>query len=273
MKGNTMKKWTAVVMCSLIICSTVWADANSIAPAADKLGFSIGSDFFTKYVWRGQVITNGAAFQPSVTATYGHWTANVWGNADMTDYRNRSGKVTEYDLTLDYSNKFSEDSKVGYSIGTIHYHFPSFSYTDTTEIYWGFNFDVPLSPAIKVYHGLGNENGTYINASIGHTYEKVITFDADKCFCNLQWGASLGWGNSTYNRDYWVNKSDGKQVSGSRLNDLALTLALPICFPGGWTVRPNINYVTLADGAIRSADTYARSSDYFFTGINITKTF
>jgi hypothetical protein len=273
MKGNMMKKWTAVVMCSLITCSTVFADANSIAPAAapDKLGFAISSDFFTKYVWRGQLISNGAVFQPSVTATYGKWTANIWGNVDMTNYAHgpygdQSGEFTEYDLTLDYSNKFSEDSKVGYSIGTIHYHFPSFSSTDTTELYWGFNFDVPFSPAIKVYHGLGNENGTYVNASIGHTYEKVATFDAGKCYCNLQWGASLGWGNGTYNRDYWG-------VNGSHLNDLGFTLALPICFPGGWTVKPNINYVTLVDGAIRSSDLYARSSDYLFTGINITKTF
>ena len=254
-----MRRCVIVLVCSFITCSTVLAEGE------DKLGFSIGSDFFTKYVWRGQLVSNGAVFQPSVTATYGKWTANVWMNADMTDYRNRSGKVTEYDLTLDYSNKFSEDSKVGYSIGTIHYHFPSFSYTDTTEIYWGFNFDVPLSPAIKVYHGIGNENGTYVNASIGHTYEKVMTF-TDKCYCNLQWGASLGWGNGTYNRDYW-------NVNGSHLNDLAFTLALPICFPGGWTVRPNINYVTLTDGAIRSSDLYARSSDYFFTGVSITKTF
>jgi hypothetical protein len=262
-----MKKLTAVVMCSLIICSTVLADANSVAPAAtaDKLGFAIGSDFFTKYVWRGQVISNGGVFQPSVTATYGHWTANVWGNVDMTNYRGQRGEFTEYDLTLDYSNKLSEDSKIGYSIGTIHYHFPSFSGTDTTEIYWGFNFDVPLSPAIKVYHGLGNENGTYVNLSIGHTYEKVMKF-TEACYCNLQWGASLGWANGTYNRDYW-------NVNGSHLNDLALTLGLPICFPGGWTVRPNINYVALADGAIRSSDVYAKSSDYFFTGINITKTF
>jgi hypothetical protein len=263
-----MRKAFIAIMCSLITCSTVLAyDVNTAAPAktADKLGFAISSDFFSKYVWRGQVITNGAAFQPSVTATYGHWTANVWANADMTSYRNRSGKVTEYDLTLDYSNKFSEDSKVGYSIGTIHYHFPSFSATDTTEIYWGFNFDVPFSPAIKVYHGLGNENGTYVNASIGHTYEKVMKF-TEACYCNLQWGASLGWGNGTYNRDYWG-------VNGSHLNDLGFTLALPVCFPGGWTVKPNINYVTLVDGAIRSSDLYARSSDYLFTGINITKTF
>ncbi|MGA2914962.1 MAG: hypothetical protein ABSE89_02955 [Sedimentisphaerales bacterium] len=260
-----MKKFVIVFMGSFMIYSTVLADANSVVPdeAKDKIAFTITSDFYSRYIWRGQVITNGAVFQPSIGASYKGWTANIWGNVDMTDYRNQSGEFTEYDLTLDYSNKLTE--KVGYSIGTIHYHFPSFSYTDTTEIYWGFNFDLPLSPAIKVYHGLGNENGTYVNFSIGHTIEKVMTF-TENCYCNLQWGASLGWGNGTYNRDYWG-------VNGSHLNDLAFTLGLPICFPGGWTVSPSINYVTLVDGAIRSSDVYARSSDYFFTGIRISKSF
>ena len=272
-----MKKFIVVFMGSLMICSTVLADANSIAPAEDKIAFTLEGDFYTKYVWRGQLVSNGAVFQPSIGASYKGWTANIWGNVDMTNYSNgpygdQSGEFTEYDLTLDYSNKLSPDSKVGYSVGVIHYHFPSFSNTDTTEIYWGFNFDVPLSPAIKVYHGLGNENGIYANFSIGHTYEKVLKFTED-CYCGLQWGIALGAGNSTYNRDFWIKKSDGTQVSGMRLNDLAFTLGLPICFPGGWTVKPSISYVTLVDGAIRSADTYAKSSDYLFTGVSIIKTF
>jgi hypothetical protein len=116
-----------------------------------------------------------------------------------------------------------------------------------------------------VYHGLGNENGTYVNLSIGHTYEKVMKF-TDKCFCNLQWGASLGWANETYNRDYWG-------IDKAGLNDLAFTLGLPICFPGNWTVKPSINYVTLVDGKIRDADVFSKSSDYFFTGIGISKSF
>jgi hypothetical protein len=122
-----------------------------------------------------------------------------------------------------------------------------------------------LSPAIKVYHGLGNENGTYVNFGIGHTFEKIVKWSED-CYCGLQWGASIGWGNGTYNKDYWG-------VDSSKLNDLAFTLALPVCFPGGWTVRPSLNYVTLVDGAIRNSDVYARSSDYLFTGVSISKSF
>ena len=79
-------------------------------------------------------------------------------------------------------------------------------------------------------------------------------------------GASLGWGSNTYNKDYWG-------VSGTRLNDLGFTLALPIDMGNGWTVKPSFNYVTLVDVKIRDSDVYSTSSDYFFTGVSISKSF
>ncbi|OHB49826.1 MAG: hypothetical protein A2Y10_09375 [Planctomycetes bacterium GWF2_41_51] len=256
-----MKKLPTMVLYLFIASSAVLAESD------DKIGFTLTSDFYSKYVWRGQLLNDDFVFQPSISANYKGWTATAWGNVNMTDYgtADNSGEFTEYDLVLDYSSKLSEESIIGYSIGVIHYHFPSLAATDTTELYWGFNFDLPLNPTFKVYHGLGNENGTYANFSIGHTYEKFASF-TETCYCNFQWGASIGWANSTYNVDYWG-------VDDSRLNDLTFTLALPICFPGDWIVKPSVNYVTLVDGALRDSDVYSSSSDYFFTGVSISKSF
>jgi len=261
-----MRTLKVLVLCLLVAGSTVMAEGE------DKIGFNLTSDFYSKYVWRGQLLNDDYVFQPGISANYKGWTASIWGNVNTTDYgaADNSGEFTEYDLTLDYSGKFSEDSKVGYSVGVIHYHFPSYSMTDTTEVYWGLNFDVPLNPTIKVYHGLGNENGTYANFGISHTFEDILKL-SDKITGDLFLGASIGWGNGTYNKDYWG-------IDESMLNDLALTAALPIDLGNGWTVKPSINYVTLVDGRVRSADTYAtsdstRGSDYFFTGISVSKSF
>lgn len=268
-----MRNLLALSLYLSIITSAGFAvDANAPAPP-DKINFNFNGDFFSKYVWRGQLITDQFVFQPSISGTYKNWTATVWTNTNLSndktyagmDMGGRAGEFTEYDLVLDYSNKFSPDSKIGYSIGVIHYHFPSLSFTDTTEIYWGFNFDVPLNPTIKVYHGLGNENGTYINLGLSHTFKEVVKI-SDKITGDLFLGASLGWANGTYNKDYW-------DVSGSHLNDLAFTLAVPISLPAGWVIKPSVNYVTLVDGAIRDSDMYSTSSDYFFTGIGISKAF
>jgi len=249
----------AAVCCLIATCSVAMAEAE------DKIGFSLTSDFYSKYVWRGQQINGDPVFQPGISANYKGFTASLWGNVNLTDYGNNSGEFTEYDLTLDYSGKFSEESKVGYSAGVIHYHFPSLSATDTTELYWGFSFDVPLNPTIKVYHGLGNENGIYANFGLSHTFEDVLKF-SDTITGDLVLGTSIGWGSSTYNKDYWG-------IDEGRLNDLALTVGLPIDMGNGWAVKPSFNYVTLVDGKIRNADTYSTPSDYFFTGVSISKSF
>src|SRR4030042_4302561 len=185
---------------TLILAAAISASLLSEAVGQEQIAFGLTSDFYSKYVWRGQLLNDDFVYQPGISASYKEFTFSLWGNVDLTNYGGNSGEFTEYDLIIDYSGKFSEESKVGYSIGTIHYHFPSISATDTTEIYWGFNFDAPLSPAIKVYHGLCNENGTYINFGLGHTIEKIATFSSG-CYCGLQLGANLGWGSSTYNKD------------------------------------------------------------------------
>ncbi len=260
-----MRKSAVLVLVLVSLCASA-----VLAEDDEKIGYTITNDFFSKYVWRGQLLNDDFVYQPGVSATYKGWTASIWGNVNLTDYKNtsgdrNSGEFTEYDLTLDYSGKFSEEGKVGYSVGVIHYHFPSYSETDTTELYWGLNFDVPLSPTIKVYHGLGNENGTYVNFGISHTFDDIIKL-TDKIKGDLVLGASIGWGNGTYNKDYWG-------IDESRLNDLALTAALPIDLGNDWTVKPSFNYVTLVDGKVRDADTYSQSSDYFFTGVSISKSF
>jgi hypothetical protein len=255
-----MRKFTVIAMACYLsaVCLPVFAEG-------DDLSFDFTADFYSKYVWRGQLLNDDLVFQPSISDYYKEFTANIWGNVDTTDYGGNNGEFTEYDLSLDYSNKFSEEGKIGYSVGVIHYHFPSFSETDTTEIYWGFNFDMPLNPAIKVYHSLGNYNGTYVNFGIGHTFEKIMEWGKDR-YCDLQWGASIGWANGTYNKDYWG-------IDTAMLNDLAFTISLPVSLGNGWSVIPSLNYVILIDGRIRDFDTYSTSSNYFFTGVSISKSF
>ncbi|MDD5135083.1 MAG: hypothetical protein PHP01_06715 [Phycisphaerae bacterium] len=254
-----------IVHCVIMSVAVLMVCGNSSVLAAEKVNFGFTADFYGKYVWRGQNINDDPVFQPGISAGYKGFTLSLWGNMDMTNYGSNSGEFSEYDLAIDYSGKFSEESKVSYSVGVIHYHFPSASDIDTTEIYWGLSFDVPLNPAIKVYHGLGNENGMYANFSLSHTFENVLKI-TDSITGNLELGASIGWANSTYNKDYWG-------IDDSRLNDLAFTIALPIDLGNGWTVQPSLNYVTLVDGKIRDSDAYSTSSDYLFAGVSIGKSF
>src|SRR6056297_3389533 len=110
------------------ICLTailVLTAIGSSLQADDKIEFEITADYFGKYIWRGQNLSDDPVFQPGISATYNNFTAGVWGNLETTSINNNSGEFTEWDYYLDYSNSLPGVDGVGYSVGIINYHFPS----------------------------------------------------------------------------------------------------------------------------------------------------
>lgn len=241
----------------LVVCATTVRSEESI-------GFDLSADFFGKYVWRGQNLNNSTVFQPGIGITYGGLTGSIWGSLDMTNTNGQKGEFTEYDFGVDYTAVVPEIEGVEFSIGTIYYRFPSVTPSGTTEVYWGFGFDLPLNPSVTVYHDVDEAKGIYVEFGLGHSFDDVFTLLPDVPV-GVELDASIGWGDSDYNDFYWGLK-------GSRLNDLTLSLALPMD-GGGWTVAPSINYVTLLSDGLRATDAYAQKSDYVFMGIGLSKSF
>lgn len=230
--------------------------------AMDGVGFGVSADFNSKYVWRGQLINDDYAFQPGISMTFDKFTAGIWGSLDMTDYTGNSGEFIEYDYSLDYTTTIAEG--VDLSVGVINYYFPGLE--DTTEIYYGLAFDLPLSPSVTVYHDVDEIKGTYVSFGIGHSIEKIAELCPDTPVA-MEIGASLGWGSKSYNKGYW-----GAPATGSGLNDLAVSVAFPFEL-GNWTISPSANYVTLVDKDVRKSDAFDTASDYFFTGISLSTSF
>lgn len=235
-----------------------------MAAADDGLGFELTSDFYSKYIWRGQQVNDDPVSQTSISVSYKGLTASIWGNLDLTDYGGNSGEFTEWDSTLDYSGTIGDQGKIGYSLGFINYHFPSIV-GDTTEFYWGFNFDVPLSPYITVYHDIGNIKGTYVNVGISHSIEKIARL-TENIPIGLDFSLSAGWADSKYNNGYWG-------VDKSGINDLLMTVGFPIDLGNGWTVTPNLNYSTIISSSLRDSSNLNGVSDSFYSGVSIAKSF
>ena len=228
------------------------------------VGIDVSADFFGKYVWRGQNLNNSSVFQPSVGLTYGGFTGSIWGNLDLTNANDNSGEFSEWDFSLDYSAAVPGVEVLGFSVGAIHYHFPSIRPANTTELYWGLSLDAPLSPSVTVYHDIDEVCGTYVAFGLGHSIENIFELSPEMPV-GMEIGASVGWGDSDYNAFYWG-------LDGSRLNDLTLSVSFPVEVLG-WTVAPSVNYVTLLSDGIRATDAFAKKSDYVFAGINFSKSF
>ncbi|MCD4830966.1 MAG: hypothetical protein K8R02_04045 [Anaerohalosphaeraceae bacterium] len=253
-------------MRKLIVVSTVCCllTLGSMAKAGDGIEFEITSDFYSKYVWRGQQLNDDYVFQTGVSASYKGLTAAIWGNLDLTEFGNNRGEFTEFDYSLDYSGTIGEEGKVGYSVGLINYHFPSII-GDTTEFYWGFSFDVFLQPYVTVYHDIDVVDGIYVNAGISHSFAEAIKL-TESLSADLDLGLSLGWADSKYNKAYW-------DVDEATFNDLLFTVALPIDLGSGWTVTPSFNYSFIVSDSIRNSANFNGDSDSFYTGISIAKSF
>ena len=120
----------------------------------------------------------------------------------MTGKNNNSCEFTEFDYTLDYSAPMPDVNGVSFSIGTIYYDFPNTHSPATTEVYAGLNFDLPLTPYVRLYRDVGTISGSYLQFGIGHKIEKIVEV-SKTCYCGLQLGSSIGYGSSDYNKGYF----------------------------------------------------------------------
>lgn len=231
---------------------------------AGEVSFDVSADFYGKYIWRGQNLSDDPAFQPGISANYKGLTASVWGNMDLTNINGNSGDFSELDYSLGYSAAVPGVEGLGYSIGVIYYDFPGTDLPDTTEVYWGLSLDLPLSPSITVYHDVDEAEGSYISLGLAHSIEKIAELGSDLSV-GMEIGAGLGWGSASYNKYYWGTEQ-------SKMQDFSFSVSFPIEVIG-WTISPSLNYVTLLSDDIRDTDVYGTDSDFFFAGVSISKSF
>lgn len=247
-----MKEW----ICAGVVLTV------SVAPSAEeKAAFSLTSDFYSKYVWRGHNLVDDWVWQPSVGISKGPWSAGVWGNLDLTNENSQAGEFTEYDFYGSYSLPLADNLSL--SVGYIYYRFPGAG--STQEVYSGLSLDTFLSPSLTVYYDFDDINGTYVSAGIGHTIEKIAEL-SESVPVGLALSCAVGWGDSNYNEGYWAD-TVGDPLDKSALNDLSLKIAFPFTL-GKWTVTPSLNYVMILDSDIRNG-LPSGDRDLFWTGVGL----
>lgn len=132
------------------------------APASADAEYAL--DFASAYVWRGITFTDGAVFQPSVTASNdGGFAINVWGNLDIDDANDMSGEFNEIDLTASYG--IGTDA-VSAEVGFIEYLFPNTPFAGTREVYLTVGWDITASPSVALYYDIDEVKDFYANFGV-----------------------------------------------------------------------------------------------------------
>jgi len=160
---------------------------------------SVGTDFYTSYIWRGTKYGQGPSLQPCVKFEKGGLTLGVWGSFDASGY-------SETDPYISYAAPF------GLSLGFTDYYYPELplfevSKSDTTgshalELNAGYSkggFSLSANYILNKAGGAGSSGGDmYFQA--GYSFSNVSLFvgagngwytsDGEFALCNLGIGAT-----------------------------------------------------------------------------------
>jgi DNA-directed RNA polymerase subunit RPC12/RpoP len=228
-------------------------DVNKMMEEENGLSYGADAGFFSKYVSRGVVTTDGPVFQPDIWVSYKSFTFSVWGNIDMTDVNGLGGNFNEADYTLDYSGSLN---KLSYSAGLTYYTFPHTGADDTSEVYLGLGYDFPLNPKIAVYYDFWQADGFYGVFSLGHSFGLPKVWNSVEASLDLS--AQVGLGSKNFN-------SFNFGTEHTAFTDLVLTASLPVTIFENVTVKPTVSYSTALDRTIRTKN--FRNDNIIFGGV------
>jgi len=248
-----MKKILLSTIGCLLVAGLVFP--GTAAAQDDIYSASADMALVSKYIWRGQRLTNDWSLQPSMTIGIEGFAFNAWATMDLTQVNpsplsgidpgdGMQGHFSEVDYTFSYDASFENASVGG---GVIFYAFPD-RFATTTEIYGTISADsAPLAPSFTLYVDVdetnngGGSTGLYFLIAAGHTFE----FNHN-VFTGIDLSGSIAFSNSGFNNFYYG-------VNEGAVHDGSFSVSLPISINDNWSAGAFVTYSGLAGESIRAS--------------------
>lgn len=164
-----------------------------VSAAQDKPEASVGVDFVSGYLWRGQDLGN-VSIQPSAEVSYKGFALTGWGSVgfDKEDTK-------EFDLTLGYSTGGFSISVTDYWFngGAGYFHYGAHNTTHVFEAQVGCDFG-PL--AVNWFTNFAGDDG--VNKDGDRAYSSYVSVAAPFRLGGVDWTAEVGatpWATTFYN--------------------------------------------------------------------------
>ena len=161
------------------------------AVAQDKVGATIGCDFVSQYIWRGQKLGN-VSLQPTLGIDYKGLSLTSWGSVGFD-----SDDAKELDFTLAYEWK-------GFNVGLTDYWFSEGNYFhygahETTHV-WEANLGYDFGfLSVQWFTNFGGNDGT--TSSGKRAYSSYFELSAPFRLAKLDWMGTVGivpWRTTSY---------------------------------------------------------------------------
>jgi hypothetical protein len=203
---------TSAVLAALVLVATLArASPTRAAEVAGEGTFSAA--LASRYVWRGQILSEGIVLQPTVGITLGGFGANLWSNVDLDNNEaDDDGLVmNETDLTLNYTLPAGPVSVTG---GLVYYDFDG---GDTTELYLTCAMETLLNPSLSLYYDIDDGDGGFAVLAVSQGFPVGPVA--------LTAGASVGFnlGDEAMGLD-----EDGDTFSGLYYGEVSLATSIPL---------------------------------------------
>jgi hypothetical protein len=220
---------------------------------------SVSAAVASRYVWRGQTLSEGIVVQPTVGITLGGFAANLWSNVDLDNSEEDDDGIVmnETDLTLSYSLPIGP---VSATAGFIHYDFDG---SDTQEIFLTCALETLLSPTLSLYYDIDEGDGGFAVLAASHAFPVGPV--------SLTAGASLGF--NLGDKAMGLNE-DGDDFTGLYYGEVSLATSIPLF--KNVTLDPRIAYSTaLGDDGEYAVEAISvdGKKDLFYGSIAITAAF
>ena len=225
MKTRTFRTTPLIAALALAAVTAFAVPAAHAEAVAGKGSFSTA--FASRYVWRGQILSEGFVAQPSVGITLGGFGANLWTNVDLDNNEEDDDGIVmnETDLTLNYTLPIGPVSVTG---GLIHYDFDG---GDTQELYVTCALATLLNPSLSLYYDIDDGDGGFAVLAVSQAVPAGPL--------SLTAGASVGF--NLDDKAMGVN-ADGEKFTGLYYGEVSLATSIPLF--GNVTLDPRIAYST-----------------------------
>ena len=202
---------------------------------AGPLTFDFEPAFNSKYLWRGITCSGAPVLQPSLSASYGQLSFNLWGNLNLESNNDYDFELNEVDYTLCYQYS---TGPVDFSLGSILYTFPNIGDGSTAELFAGVGFPMLLNSSVTLYQDVDEAEGTYVSLAV------APSIPLDNWNTSLDISLSVGFGSSKHNAFYYGS-------SGGGATDILVGFGMPFKLSGRTAITPQIAFTGLLDKSIR----------------------
>ena len=258
---------------------------DSCAPA-----FNMSTDILSQYIFRGAANSDASAvIQPSFTASWNGFSANVWGNLDTARHTDNSflqfngpqaGQThwSETDVTVNYTYNITKEFSV--LVGNVYYGLQtplkSAYNQDEDELFGGVSYNLPwFTVAFTTYGEVIHSVDEWFELDLS----KSIDMPMLDCVCKgstLNLGASFAYLILNHDNNLLNYHNGGQFGSYSNFHTCLLNAALTFPFSKIWSVSPKVGLWLPLTGAAEDylqANSLDQKSIHFYGGVNVTATF